>query len=387
LHAQQISPHSEFRILHVMDKVSVGRSKIHGPARQIAYRVPFYPKERFKVMLCNLREEDAACDVLRASGVEVRSLHRGKFDPRTLLDLIQVVREWKPDLLHLHGYGSHNFGRLAGKCLRIPVILQEHFVDHRLPGYQKAIDRLLAGCVAKGLAVSKAVKRHMAEDRHLAADRIEVLLNGVPSEKSQPADPAFSAALRKGLGIPENARVVGIVGRLAEMKGHAFLLDAMATLAARRPDIRLLVVGEGPERAALEAKTQALGVADRVHFTGYQTDVIPYLSLMDVSVVASIFDEGFNTVGLESFAVGVPLVITDLECFQDIYAPDQNCLMVPVRDVPALVAAVERLLDEPVLREQLAAAGRRTAEGVRMERIAGEYVRVYTDLLAGRTDA
>jgi hypothetical protein len=89
----------KIRILHVMDKVSVDGSKIQGPARQIAYRVPYYDPDRYEVRLYNLRGEDPACDVLRRAGVEVVSLGRGKFDLRAFGDILEVIDEWKPTLI------------------------------------------------------------------------------------------------------------------------------------------------------------------------------------------------------------------------------------------------------------------------------------------------
>lgn len=363
-----------------MDKVSVDRSKIHGPARQIAYRVPYYPPERYSVMLCNLRQEDAACEVLRASNVDVVSLNRGKFDPRALFDILKLAKRWKPTLIHMHGYGSHNFGRLAGKILGIPTLIQEHFVDERLPGYQQVIDFFLRKFPKKALAVSEAVKKHMVRDRYIPEHTIEVLGNGVPSEKTHRTETGDIAALRQELGIPEHAPVIGIVGRLAKMKGHTYLLDAVKVVTKDYSDLHVLIVGDGPEHAGLVQQSETAGLADRIHFTGYQENIIPYLSVMDVSVVASIYNEGFNTVGVESFGVGTPLVITNLNCFHDLYFHDQNCLMVPPRDVSAMATAIRTILSDATLRNQLVAGGQKTLEQYRMENISNRYMKIYESM-------
>jgi len=368
------------RILHIMDKVSVDRSKIHGPARQIAYRVPFYPPEQYSVMLCNLRQEDAACDVLRASGVEVVSLNRGKFDPRALFDILKLIKRWKPTLIHMHGYGSHNFGRLAGRILNIPTLIQEHFVDERLPGYQRVIDFVLRSIPVKALAVSDAVKKHMVTDRFIPEHTIEVLGNGVPPEKTHRTEASVVAALRRELGIPDHATVIGIVGRLAKMKGHTYLLDAVKMLTEDCPDLHVLIVGDGPEHAELVQQSKTAGLADRIHFTGYQENVIPYLSVLDVSVVASIYNEGFNTVGVESFGVGTPLVITNLNCFQDLYFHDRNCVMVPPRDGSALATAIRTILSDSGLRDHLVAGGQETLERYRMDTISSRYMKIYDSM-------
>lgn len=369
------------RILHIIDKVSAGRSKMHGPARQIIYRVPYYPRHRFRVMLLNLREEDVACDVLRAAGIEVQSLNRGKFDPRALGDILRVIRAWRPAVLHLHGYAAFNFGRVAGRLAGVPVVVQEHFVDERLPWYQRAADFALRRWQAKGLAVSEAVRRFMIDERHLPALQVETLLNGIPSERFTRPAPEELQALRRTLGIPDGARVVGTAGRLAEMKGHHVFLEAARQLARADDRLRFVIVGEGPWAERLRQQAAEPELAGRVILTGYQENVAPYLALFNVGVVASIFNEGFNTVGIEMLAVGTPLVITDLPCFHDVYAHEQNVLMVPPGNATALAGAIRRLLDDPALRARLAEGGRATAQACGIDRIAARYLAIYTTVV------
>jgi glycosyltransferase involved in cell wall biosynthesis len=370
---------NEIRILHIMDKVSAGRSKMHGPARQIAYRVPYYPSN-FKVMLLNLREEDVACDVLRQKGLEVVSLNSSKFNPFTLFDVMRVMREWKPTVLHLHGYASFNFGRVAGRLMKVPVVVQEHFVDERLPKYQQIIDWFLRNWQAKGLAVSEAVKGFMVDDRYMPDEQVEVLFNGIPLEKVTRATPEQIAALRQSLGIPSGAKVVGTAGRMAEMKGHHILLQAARLLSEKDSNLRFVLVGEGPWAETLRKQAADLGLADKAIFTGYQENVVPYISMFDVAVVASIFNEGFNTAGVEMLAVGAPLVITDMPCFHDIYFHEKNVLMVPPRDEKALANAIDRILKDPKLQEQLRSEGQKTAQECSIQQIAARYVTIYEDV-------
>lgn len=365
------------RILHVLDKLSVDGSKIHGPARQLSYRVPCYDPQRCEVLIVSLRGEEPAADLLRQHGLNVRCLGRSKLDPRTLTDLRRLIREWRPDLLHLSGYGGWNFGRLTAAWCRLPVILQEHFVDAQMPWYQRVVDWCLRGLQAPAIAVSDSVREFMVRARYVDPERITVIGNGVPSDRLRPPEPARVQALQRGLGLAPSTRVIGTVGRLAEMKGHTFFLQAAKRVSKRISDVAWIVIGEGPLGNALRREAEALGIADRVRFVGYQADVMPYLALCDVSVIPSIYGEGFCSVGIESFAAGVPVVMTSIAAVEGTYEHRKNALIVPPRDAKALAEAILELLTCAATTQALIAQGRRTLEAHGISGVAEHYLAWY----------
>jgi len=372
----------QVRILHIMDKLSVDGSQVAGPARQIAYRVRHYNPARYAVMLCNLRADAPAAQTLREAGVDVVSLGRGKLDPRTLGDLLRLIRRWQPHVLHLSGYAAWTFGRLAGWWLRVPVVVQEHFVDPRMPAYQRVADWLLRNRQQGAIAVAEGVADFMRSARHIRRTPIEVIGNGVPVERMRRADDGAVRALRAQLGIAPEERVVGIVGRLAEMKGHTDFLQAAQRVIARLGRVAIVVVGAGPLEQALKEQAAALGIQDRVRFVGYQADVMPYLRLFDVNVIASVYGEGFPSVGLESFAAQTPVVITDLEVFRGIYEDGRNVLMVPARNAQAMAEAVSRVLAEPELARALVQGGLTTLARFDTATVAQRYLAYYERVLA-----
>jgi glycosyltransferase involved in cell wall biosynthesis len=375
----------QIRIMHVMDKVSVAGSKIHGPARQLAYRIPCYDRSRYMVRLVNLRGEDPACDVLRNAGVDTVSLNRSKFDLRVLGDVIREIKRWKPDLLHLHGYASFNFGRIAGKLSGVPVVIQEHFVDEQLPLYQKFADFILRKWQVHAMAVSEAVMRFMADERYIAEEGIEVLGNGVPlRELRERISACDRLEIKSSLGFPADCKVIGTLGRLAEMKGQRNFLDAAAELVERygRDALRFFIVGDGPLLADLEGKAAESGIADLVYFAGYQEDIAPWLSILDVGVIPSIFGEGFCSVGLEILAARVPLVITDLPCFKDVYVADENVLMAAPGESSDIAESVIRLLEDLGLRQSLIGKAESTVEAYDINQIARRYTERYDVLSA-----
>jgi L-malate glycosyltransferase len=369
------------RILHVMDKLSVGGSKIAGPARLVAYYAPQLSRGQCEVLLCSLRQDDSAKDFLTRVGVNVVCLDRGKYDLRALGDLQRLASRWRPSLLHLHGYASWTFGRVIGRQRGIPVVLQEHFVDDRVPLVQRAADWALRRRQQYAIAVSGPVKDFMIERRYLADTPVEVIWNAVPVEAIRRAGARSDPAqLRKSLGIPAGAPVVGIVGRLAEEKGHEYFLDIGARVASVRPDVHFVIVGEGPRRDLIEAHAARVGLAGRTHFAGHQDDVVPWLRLFSVSLMTS-RREGFPAVPLESLAAGTPMVMTDLDVFRGVYTHEHDVLKIPLGNPETAASAVLRLLEDAGLVARLAENASQLLDACSVKTIVPKYAKIYRDLL------
>ena len=114
-------------IAHIADKFGVGGSSIHGVTRLFSWWIPRFDKEIFNVYLAGLRKEDEAAQLLSEQGIKLISMNKGKFDLTTLNEIIRLIKSNKIDILHLHGYGATNFGRVAAKITKIRNIVHEHF--------------------------------------------------------------------------------------------------------------------------------------------------------------------------------------------------------------------------------------------------------------------
>jgi glycosyltransferase involved in cell wall biosynthesis len=149
------------------------------------------------------------------------------------------------------------------------------------------------------------------------------------------------------------------VGRLAAVKGMPVLLEALAELVRERPDVRLVVAGDGPDRANLEALARRLGLARNVEFRGYQSQaqVRQLLQETDAFVMAS-FAEGVPVVLMEAMAAGVPVVATQVAGVPELVEDGVSGFLVPPGDATSIASAVSRVLDDPDLRNRLGAAGR-----------------------------
>jgi hypothetical protein len=206
--------------------------------------------------------------------------------------------------------------------------------------------------------------------------RTKTIHNGVDPETWGRGD---ETALRARLGIPPDAVVLTRVGSLIPRKGVDVLLRVFARLRAERPGCHLLVVGEGPDRAALEALARALGVADAAHFLGWvESSGAVLRDATDVAVSPARM-EGFGLTVIEAGLAGKPVVATDTTGMREILDPGVTGAIVPIDDEPALLAALRALVDSPETRARWGAALRETVE--RRFLVSG-YVRAFEDTYA-----
>lgn len=380
-----LSPSRPIRVLHVCDKFGTDGSSIHGVSRFLSWIFPRFDRERFDVSLVGLRPADTASELLRQEGLAIRSLGKGKYDLTTAGALVRSVHETGADILHLHGYGATNFGRLASRWTGVKNIVHEHFVDPARPLVQVPWDLCLARWVDQAIAVSCSVRDFMVEQRFLPADKIELLRYGAPLAEFKPADPERVRAEKRRWGIPPESRVIGTVGRLGEQKGNRYLLDAAVRVLAACPDVYILLVGDGPLAGELRAQAEANGVAGRVVFTGYSAEVALMQSLLDIQAFPSLF-EGTPLAMFEAMSMRRSIVATHVDGLGEVLRHDETALLVPPRDAAALAGALVALLGDPALAERLAAAAeldsRRYDVGTTVERLQEIYERLVADRAA-----
>jgi glycosyltransferase involved in cell wall biosynthesis len=297
-------------------------------------------------------------DRLVARGVRVRSLpfHRGfgPGDVRAALGLIEEIRSFRPDVLHLHSTKAGIVGRAIAAVLRTPALytphgMSWHYTGPRLGRVQLALERLLRRLTTALVSVCPEEAAAFVAEVGFDPARVRVVPNGVrlPDRTGlrRGREP-----LRARLGMTPGEVWLVLVARLTREKGTDVLLRALeADVGASG----LLVVGTGRERAALEA--QAKGTALRVRFCGYQADVSPFLAAADVFVQPS-RSEGLPFAALEAMAHGLPVVGSRVGGMAS--AVDGCGLLVPPEEPAALGAALRTLCSDADARRTLGEAAR-----------------------------
>lgn len=299
-----------------------------------------------------------------------------------------VIRELAPDVIHTHQIGAAWYlGGAAWYLGGPPVVHTEHGNEFaRVTGMWKTLKarlffRQTARCIDRFCCVSQEIADAVTRWRTVPRAKVEVVPNGIDTEILGGPDPA---EIRASLGIPADAPVVGTVGRLSEVKRQDLLIRAVGRLAESFPEVRLLLVGDGSERARLEALVRELGLGGRVHFAGYQSRPEPFLRAMDVFALTS-RSEGFPVSLLEAWIVGVPAVCAAVGGIPAVLTHEGDGLLFPPGDEGELTAALGRLLADRGLRQRLAESGRRVVhERYSLDRMADEYESRYRQVIAAR---
>ena len=187
--------------------------------------------------LCGLKRPEPATRWLEEQGIPVRHLGRGRFDPRILGDLVALARERGARILHVHGYAAADFGRVAARAAGARLVLHEHFADPRMPAYQALADRLLRHRTDGAIAVSGSTREFLVHERFVPRGPRPPHLERRAARRVRARAPRAGPARRgASSGLPDDALVVGSIGRLNAQKGHRYLVDAAARLlpAGRR---------------------------------------------------------------------------------------------------------------------------------------------------------
>jgi glycosyltransferase involved in cell wall biosynthesis len=317
-------------------------------------------------------------------GVPVTALPIGRKRPAGLVALARAFARRPVDIVNAHSSTDAWLAALACRALALagreaPVLVRTRHVSVPVPN-DAATRWLYRTACARVVTTGERLREQLVRDNGLDPARVVSVPTGV-------APGRFGAiakdAARLRLGLPPGAPLVGIVATLRSWKGHRFLVQALGRLARR--DARLVIVGDGPQRAALEAQVAALGLDARVVFAGQQDDVAPWLAALDVFALPSYANEGVPQALLQAMFAGVPCVTTDAGAIAEIARDGDTATIVAKEDADALATAIDALLADPVRAAAQAARARafvapRYTEAAMAERMEA----VFRDALAAR---
>jgi glycosyltransferase involved in cell wall biosynthesis len=322
----------------------------------------------------------------RARGLRIESLEmrRGLPDPRGLLRLRRLVREWRPDVLHSHMVHANLMARMLRLIAPVPVLVSTIHNIYEGGRIRMAAYRLTNGLVDHMTIISQAAADRFVADGIIPVELLRVIPNGVDTERFRQFPPGTRESMRRELGLADSF-VWLAVGRFEVAKDHPTMLRAFVKVREHSPTAVLLLVGRGSLQAEVEALARETGLASAVRFLGVRSDVPELTSAADGYVMSSAW-EGMPMVLLEAAAGGLPVVATRVGGNQEVVRDGETGFLVPPRDAPALAAAMVRLMELPEPRRlEMGGRGRdRVRDQYGLSRVVDRWEELYREELVGR---
>lgn len=349
-----------------------------GAEKQLTLLATGLDRTEFDVHVCALTRGGPLAEDLERAGVPLTTIgKRGKLDPFAFRRLWKHIADLKPDLVQTWLFAANSYGRVAASWAGVKHILaSERCVDPWKRWHELAIDRRLARRTQRIIVNSSGVRDFYVQ-HGLPADKFTLIPNGItprPASEIVP-DPSDRARLCEELGLPKDVHLIAAVGRLWPQKRIKDLIWAADLLKVIRPDVHLLIIGDGPQRPQLERYRRLVEIEDHVHFLGLRNDVPRILPHCLCLWLASEY-EGLPNVVMEAMESALPVVASDISGNRDLVVPDVTGYLFPLGDRAALARCTQRLADDRSLRDRQGAAGR--------ERIVMEYgVQQMVDRFAG----
>jgi len=360
--------------------------RIGGAEQALVDLVTHLAPERFRPVVVSLAERPEHRQAALARKLEARRVAVHYLDvrhhlhaPAAVRRLARLLREEPPAILQTFLAHANTLGAVAGRMARVPHIVAGIRVAERRANFHRSWTRWTARWIERHVCVSRSVADFVQQTVGLPASSIEVIPTGVELERFRTLPPAHLVPM----GLPTGRRALLYVGRLTRQKRVDWLIRRAPALLAALPDHDLLLVGQGQQQSRLQRLARDLGVGQRVHFAGWQTDVPAVLAAADLLLLTSRW-EGLPRVVLEAMASAKPVVATAAEGIDELLRYGTGQQVVGRDDSQAFVAAVVRIARDPERAHSLGLANRRRVEQhFSIDQCVAAYQRLYESLLEG----
>jgi len=339
---------SSFSLLHTEWSSGWGGQEIRILAESLAF------KNRGISVKIAAQPNGQLIDRARNAGIEVFPVHMNKgFNISAIWHLIKIIKNEQINIVHTHSSVDHRLAGIAARISGCSVVRSRHLSTpiSRSP-LSKALYMKLADQV---ITSGESIRQAMISNNGMSGDRIVSIPAGI--DTNQFSLDRKMPDVRSLYNIPKDTFILGIVGVLRSWKGHSDLIDAVKRISYKIPKLKLLIVGEGPQRKAIEKQIINLNLSDIVILVGYQKDPAPFMKAMDVVVLPSYSNEATSQVLPQAMAMRRPVISTSIGSLQEVVINEQTGLTVPPRDVVALSEAVIRIYTNKNFGYKLAESG------------------------------
>jgi glycosyltransferase involved in cell wall biosynthesis len=362
------------KIVHVVTDMKIG-----GAGRWLLNFLKNYDKSRLniKVVIPKGSMLKAEINTLDIETIEIEGIGDKSLDPASISAFYKLFKHENPQIVHTHASLS---ARIAARMAGVKAIVHtKHCLDNPRNGIKKAVAAGVNNMLSsKVIAVSKAVEKNLLE-AGIHQDKIQVVYGGVEEIKKLPAEEI--SVLRASYGIIEGDIVFGIVARLAEVKGHKYLIQAAAQVLKGRKDIKFIIAGTGPLEDELKKMVLGLKIEDNVIFTGFIKDIEKVYNIIDVNIIAST-SEALCLSLIEGMSLAKPMIGTAIGGVPELIIENQTGLLVPSRNPEAMAAVIRELAEHSELRQTMGIKAR----GMMLEKfsasnMAAEISKLYEEVV------
>lgn len=326
-------------------------------------------------------------DKLNIPVIEVDGIADKSLDAGAIGELKRIFKAEKPDLVHTHASMS---ARIAARQAGAKVIYTRHSVfkpsKKISQGPGKLINGMINNYLADGIiAVAEAAKDNLT-DTGVSAKKIRVILNGVDALKE--TSESEKSQLRERFGVKSGEKVVSIVARLEDIKGHEYFIEAADELIKKGIKARFFIAGTGSYENVLKEKVKAMNLTDNVIFTGFITDVDKLMAITDVQANASYGTEATSLALLEGMSIGIPAVVSDFGGNPGVIKTGRNGIVVPKQNSHALAEGLEKLLTDDELYKKMSAGAREIFNSAFTSKAMTENTEnYYKEIIGGKNNA
>lgn len=330
---------------------------LYGGALQVVFLMRGLKEAGVECMLA-CPEGSAIAEAASPHAQVIQMPMKGDLDIGLVRRLRQLIRDRRPDVVHLHSRrGSDVWGGLAGRLEGVPTIVSRR-VDNPEPPW---LARRKYGLYDRVITISEGIRQVLLNEG-VPASHVECVHSAVDTTQYRPSRAEHIDWFRSTFAIPPDALTIGMIAQFIPRKGHQSLLDALPVIAARHPNVKVLMLGQGPLSDTIAQQVQASELWSRhILLPGFRKDLDRVLPCLDL-VAHPAFMEGLGVSLLQAAACGIPIVAGRAGGIPEIVRSGLNGELVDPGDVAGLALAINNLLSDPVLRQQYGTAGRRLVE-------------------------
>lgn len=370
---------NKIRILHVAQAAG-------GVDRYIRMLLKYLDKEKFEnILVCSqdFREEDYRGLVDSFEQIEMTRAIGGN-DLKAIKAVRNLIKRYNPDIVYAHSSKAGAIARVADIGLKNRCVYNPHgwAFNMRCSAKKKAmytaIEKIAAPFCDKIICISDAEKQSALDKKICREDKLQVIFNGVDIETYE--NGVHGAVKRRDLNIPEDAFVVGMVGRISPQKAPDVFVKMAKQVKDEVPNAHFIIVGNGNQEDEIRKYAEDNGFSDSLHITGWVDDPMSYVELFDVACLLSRW-EGFGLVLPEYMMAGKPIVATRVDAIPNIICNNENGLLVDADDPISASKAVLRIYLDERFKSTLIKAGRETVnKKYDIRRVSEESAKMFEEL-------